>query len=239
MQLSALSEVTGVSIATIKFYLREGVLPRGVHVNATRAEYSEDHVKRIRLISALTEVRSLPMSQVKEILQLVDAPLPDPSETLSRAIGALPPYVDDAPDGEYPLAREALSALDYIYDTRSAGVKQLNSAIQAVKDANLFSEPEDIAFYGQIAMTMAQRELQPLATMNPKDIVSFAVMGTAMYEPVILALRRLAHQTLNIRMMQQRGAPGGPPGGPGAPGVPRPSGTTQAPVPPPAEARAD
>ena len=224
MQISALAEVTGVSIATIKFYLREGVLPRGVTVSATRSEYSEEHVKRIRLISALTDVRSLPMARVKEILGLVDAPLPDPSESLSRAIGALPPYVADSADGEYPLAREAIEALDYIYDSRSAAVKQLNSAIQALKDADLFWGPEDIAFYGQIAMTIAQRELKPLAGMNLQEIIGFAVMGTAMYEPVILALRRLAHQTLNIRAMQQRGRPGDPPGAGGPPGIGGPPG---------------
>ncbi len=212
MQISALSDATGVSIATIKFYLREGVLPRGVAVSSTRSEYSDEHVKRIRLISALTDVRSLPMSRVKEILSLVDSPLRDPSETLSRAIGALPPYVADSADGDYPLAREALASLDYIYDTRSAAVKQLNSAIQAVKDADLFWEPADIAFYGKIAMILAQREMQPMATMKPQDMIGFAVMGTAMYEPVILALRRLAHQTLSHRALQQRGFPGGPAG---------------------------
>ena len=217
MQLSALAEATGVSIPTIKFYLREGVLPRGEAVSATRAEYTEEHVKRIRLITALTDVRSLPMARVKEILGLVDAPLRDPSESLSRAIGALPPYVADSADGDYPLAREAIAALDFVYDTRSAAVKQLNSAIQAVKDADLFWEADDIAFYGQLAMTIAQRELQPLATMNPRDIVGFAVMGTAMYEPIILAMRRLAHQTLNTRAMQQRGAPGSIPSTPSRP----------------------
>lgn len=216
MQISALSEATGASIATIKFYLREGVLPRGVALSATRAVYSDEHVKRIRLITALTEVRSLPMSRVKEILALVDSPLPDPSESLSRAIGALPPYVPDSPSGDYPLAREALASLDYIYDPRSAAVKQLNSAIQAVKDADLFWDDDDVIFYGTIAMTMAQRELAPMARMKPSEIIGFAVMGTAMYEPVILALRRLAHQTLSKRAMQ-RGSPGGPPGADGPP----------------------
>lgn len=243
MQISALSAATGVSIATIKFYLREGVLPRGTAISTKRAEYSDEHVKRIRLITALTDVRSLPMARVKEILGLVDAPLPDPSESLSRAISALPPYIPDSADGDYPLARDALAALDYIYDTRSAAVKQLNSAIQAVKDADLFWEAEDIAFYGTIAMTMAQRELQPMARMSPKDIIGFAVMGTAMYEPIILALRRLAHQTLSIRAMQQRGAAGMPPE-PGLQGTPAArlteppvAHTTQAPVLPDEDSR--
>lgn len=203
MQISALSEATGVSIATIKFYLRAGVLPRGETLSATRAEYSDEHVKRIRLITALTEVRSLPMSRVKEILELVDAPSLGPAESLSRAIGALPPYVADSVDGDYPLARDAITTLGFVYDTRSAAVKQLDSAIRAVKDADLFWDDDDMAFYGKIAMTMAQREMAPMAQLQPHEMISFAVMGTAMYEPVILALRRLAHQTLSQRAMQR------------------------------------
>ena len=39
MRLARLSERSGVSAATIKYYLREGLLPPGRQVNATTAEY--------------------------------------------------------------------------------------------------------------------------------------------------------------------------------------------------------
>lgn len=204
MRISVLAEVTGVPLATVKFYIREGMLPKGVATSATSAEYSEDHIKRIRLIQALSDVRALPLAQVKEILTLVDQPLPSMSESLSRAIGALPPYVDDAE--EYPLARHALESLGYVYDTASAGVKQLNSAIQAVLDAGLYWNEPDIAFYGEMAMKLAAREVQPMMSLSREEMVPFAVLGTAMYEPIILALRRLAHQTLNIRFGAEQAA---------------------------------
>src|SRR6478752_3439492 len=54
MQLKELSERTGVSPASIKFYLREGLLPAGRPVHATRAEYSDQHVSRLELDGAST-----------------------------------------------------------------------------------------------------------------------------------------------------------------------------------------
>ena len=94
MKISELSERSGVPVATVKFYIREGMLPRGESVSATRAEYGDEHLARLRLIAALADVRGLPLSRVRDILALVDAPAADPVATLGRAVGALPPYVE-------------------------------------------------------------------------------------------------------------------------------------------------
>ena len=49
MRISELAAVTGVTIPTIKFYLREGLLPSGVARAANQADYDETHVRRLRL----------------------------------------------------------------------------------------------------------------------------------------------------------------------------------------------
>ena len=46
VQLKELSERAGVSTASIKYYLREGLVPAGEAVHATRAQYSDRHVSR-------------------------------------------------------------------------------------------------------------------------------------------------------------------------------------------------
>lgn len=46
MRLAELSERSGVSTATIKYYLREGLLTSGRQVNATTADYDESHLRR-------------------------------------------------------------------------------------------------------------------------------------------------------------------------------------------------
>lgn len=191
MRISELAERSGVPVATVKFYLREGVLPRGEVVSATRAEYREEHLSRLKLIAALAEVRGLPLARVREILALVDDPLDDPVEAMGRAVGALPPYLED--DGEHTRARAAIDALGLTFEPRFAAVAQLESAIRAVQDAGLPWGDAEVQRYGVAMLGVATEEVAPIPGMDSLAALSYAVLGTALYEPVLLALRRLAH----------------------------------------------
>ncbi len=68
MRMSELSRLSGVSVTTIKYYLREGLLPPGRQLSATQAEYDGNHLRRLRLIRALTGVRGLSVSTAREVL---------------------------------------------------------------------------------------------------------------------------------------------------------------------------
>mgnify|MGYP006166768185 CR=1 FL=1 len=48
MRISELSRHSGISISSIKFYIREGVLPAGERSQRNQAQYSEDHLRRPR-----------------------------------------------------------------------------------------------------------------------------------------------------------------------------------------------
>ncbi|WP_371820917.1 MerR family transcriptional regulator [Tsukamurella sp. PLM1] len=52
MKLSELSTETGVSTASLKYYLRESLLAPGDPVTRTQSEYGPAHVERVRLIRA-------------------------------------------------------------------------------------------------------------------------------------------------------------------------------------------
>jgi len=194
MRVSELAERTGVPIPTVKYYIREGMLPRGEATGATRAEYGPEHEARLRLIHALADVRRLPLSRVREILALVDAPADDAVETMGRAIGALPPYVED--DGDHTRARAAIEALGLLYDPRFTAVAQLEAAIRGVEEAGLEWDAATVARYGTAMRAVAAEEIAPIAGMTRAEAIRYAVLGTALYEPVMLALRRLAHQQL-------------------------------------------
>jgi hypothetical protein len=49
MRISELSKASGVSIPTIKFYLREGLLPQGRLVAANQANYEEDRHRPVAI----------------------------------------------------------------------------------------------------------------------------------------------------------------------------------------------
>ena len=194
MQISELAERSGFPVATIKYYIRDGMLPRGEAKSATRAEYGEEHLSRLRLIAALADVRELPLARVREILSLIDNPGDSPIDILGRAVGALPPYAPEADD--YPRARAAIETLGYTYDPRFAAVAQLESAIGAVQDAGLDWDDEIARRYGAAMTAVATAEVAPVRTMPVDKAIAYAVLGTALFEPVMLALRRLAHQHL-------------------------------------------
>ena len=44
MKISELADAGDVSVATVKYYLREGVLPPGRAISRTQADYDASHV---------------------------------------------------------------------------------------------------------------------------------------------------------------------------------------------------
>ena len=197
MKISQLAERSGVPVATVKFYIREGMLPRGEAVSATSSEYGDEHLARLRLIAALADVRGLPLSRVRDILALIDAPTGDPIDILGRAVGALPPYVDGDRD-DYPRARAAIADLGLTYDPGFTAVPQLDEALRALDGAGLDASPAVLRRYSDAMRGVAAEEIAPVAGMDLEDAVPYAVLGTALYEPVMLALRRLAHHHLLV-----------------------------------------
>ncbi|SMH48828.1 MerR HTH family regulatory protein [Rathayibacter oskolensis] len=192
MKISELSAASGVPIATLKFYLREGMLERGVVTSPTRAEYGQEHLDRVRLIQALTAVRELPIARVREILAIVDGPLEDPVVALGQAVAALPPYLADA--SAHDRARAAADLLGFVFDPEYPATAQLEWALEGLERAGLEWNEGIARRYWEALLPLAEAEVAPIGDMTGQEAVTYAVLGTALYEPVILALRRLAHR---------------------------------------------
>jgi DNA-binding transcriptional MerR regulator len=67
--MGELAEASGVSAATIKHYLREGLLPEGVKTSRNMAYYPAEFVERIRTIKQLQEERYMPLRVIKDLLE--------------------------------------------------------------------------------------------------------------------------------------------------------------------------
>lgn len=115
MRLAELSERSGVSIATIKYYLREGLLPPGRRVNATTAEYDEEHLRRLRLVRALIQVGGIPVARAREVLSHVDDDSLGRTIRLGAALWALPQ--DPEPDEEDPDVVAARAEVDRLLES--------------------------------------------------------------------------------------------------------------------------
>jgi DNA-binding transcriptional MerR regulator len=68
LKISELSEAAGVPVATVRHYLREGLLPEGRKTSRNMAYYPASTVERIRLIKLLQEERFMPLRVIRELL---------------------------------------------------------------------------------------------------------------------------------------------------------------------------
>jgi DNA-binding transcriptional MerR regulator len=72
LRISELSERSGVPVATIHHYLREGLLPEPVKTSRNMAYYPPEFVERIRLIKQLQEERYMPLRVIRRLLEARD-----------------------------------------------------------------------------------------------------------------------------------------------------------------------
>ena len=71
MKLSVLAGETGVSTASIKYYIHVGILPPGRKRNATTADYSRAHVERLALISCLRTELGSPINSIAALTHAI------------------------------------------------------------------------------------------------------------------------------------------------------------------------
>ena len=68
LKMRELAAASGVSAATIKHYLREGLLPEPVRTSRNMAYYPPELVERVRLIKQLQEQRFMPLKVIRRML---------------------------------------------------------------------------------------------------------------------------------------------------------------------------
>lgn len=203
MRISELSERAGVPVATVKYYLREGLLPPGEVLNARESSYGEDHLSRLRLIRGLVHVLGASIAQVRQVLEIIDTPDQSPLEAMGWATSTLPAIGDgggDSAAGGSQRAIELLERLGYRFDPASPTVAQLDSALTLADDVGIVIDDCQIGVYGEAARSIARSDFARVPWHDPRAATTFAVLGTALYEPVLLALRRLAHYEIGLEL---------------------------------------
>ncbi|MEV6652888.1 MerR family transcriptional regulator [Streptomyces sp. NPDC051219] len=202
MRLAELSERSGISTATIKYYLRERLLRPGRRVSATQAEYDESHLRRLRLVRALIQVGGMPVATAREVLAAVEDDSLDHHMRLGAAVWALPAEPQPAePDAVDDAARRAADALlrrlGWTYGCEvgalSPAYRMLVAAIAGLSRTGYPCDVEQLLPYAKLAGQLAVTDLDMVEQYEtPEEQVEAAVALTVLYEPVLLSLRRLA-----------------------------------------------
>jgi DNA-binding transcriptional MerR regulator len=88
LKISELAEASGVPVATVRHYLREGLLPEPVKTSRNMAYYPPEFADRIRLIKQLQEQRFMPLRVIRELLDSANGDL-DRVRAFAESGGAL------------------------------------------------------------------------------------------------------------------------------------------------------
>lgn len=203
MKISELSDVTGVTVATLKYYLREGLLNAGVPTAVNQADYDDSHVRRVRLVRALLQLGRLSIADA----QLVVAAVDDDSIPIHAAFGiaqdAMVPTRDRDRDGpQYVRALADVASFIRRHGLRvrpDAEVRAMLADVVVTLDELDFvaalGSSRLSALDGMLPTILAIAEVEVAST--PTDTtrteqMEYTVVGTVVFEVAFAALRRMA-----------------------------------------------
>jgi DNA-binding transcriptional MerR regulator len=205
MRISELCEVSGVSMPSIKYYLREGLLQPGERTSATQADYGPVHVARLRLIKALLEVGGLSVATANRVLAAVDTPdLP-----LSYTFGVAQYAVSDTGlfdpvDPQSP----GLAMVEQLLEKRGWKVSADNpgrSGAARVLDTYASLGRDHLAEitdeYAEAAELIARSDLAAVGRgASVADMAETVVVGTVLGDQLVASLRRMAQEHISFQL---------------------------------------
>ncbi|WP_093605277.1 MerR family transcriptional regulator [Lentzea waywayandensis] len=198
MRVGELSKRSGVPVPTIKYYLREGLLPAGVLTSPNQAHYDDEHLRRLRLVRALADVGGLSIASVREVLAAIDTR----DESLHNKLGAVQEAISQPSAVELdPLAIEDVQGFfarqgeTECADVTESNVTHMLAAALSVARSVGHDQFRDLLDpYLEGLKIIAQADLDYIARQSTRDdIIEAMVVGTLIGDTVLKAVRRLAH----------------------------------------------
>ncbi|WP_193106575.1 MerR family transcriptional regulator [Brachybacterium sp. FME24] len=210
MLLHELATATGCSAASIKYYRREGLLPAGERLTATRQEYGPRHLERLQLIQVLREMADAPIARIRRLTALLD----DPHEPLIRALEEAQTIALGAdaerPEGttarsEHPSVAVMLTRLGWP-QVDSVPRRALDDLLHTLDGWEMPSDPDLLMRYAEPMAEIARGDLAYLSAgtdaaqpFSDDAVVLRAVAGTIAFDRLIQVLRALGHVSLSVQ----------------------------------------
>jgi DNA-binding transcriptional MerR regulator len=198
MRMSQLSTLSGVPVATVKYYLREGLLFPGAPTAVNQADYGETHVRRLSLIRALIDVGGLSVATARDVLDAVDtpdAPLAAVFERAQVSVSQTDLYTRAGSDAARAWVDELVRSNGWNVSETNPGRTAAANVIDAFVGINHPELVDLLHGYAAAALAVAQADLdavarQPDVSAMAETVVAGTVLGDAMFA----ALRRIAQE---------------------------------------------
>jgi DNA-binding transcriptional MerR regulator len=202
MRVSELSRLSGVSLPTIKYYIREGLLPPGTASGPQRSDYGDEHLARLRLLRALIESGGVGIAGAKRITAVLDEGAP-PAVAFEVAQDVVSANVDsEAVASDDALERvRAIVGDDYC---EHPAVRTAARALDALELSGGGMTPSWLDAYARAAI-VASADLDELeARSSVSEQTSIAAVGTALGDVVLQSMRRVAQARETQRRFGER-----------------------------------
>lgn len=212
MRMSELSTATGVTVPTLKFYLREQLLHAGERTSPNQAQYDTSHVERVRLVRALLEVGGLSVAQAARVVGALDSDMPLSSVfgVAQRAVSipaALASADDDATEAE-PAPTAGQTRIAALCESRGWRVYPNNPGLPLAArvldtyDALGLGHIADTVLdrYAQAADLVAAADLAAVGAVDePTEMTRTVAAGTVLGDTLLAGLRRIAQEAESFR----------------------------------------
>jgi DNA-binding transcriptional MerR regulator len=202
VRISELSRTSGVPVPTIKYYLREGLLPSGERTGRNQVDYGDEHVRRLKLVRALVDVGGLSIAAVGEVVDVLersDLVTHQVLGVVQRSMGTDEPSTDQAAQDQVEafLARRGWDRMADDPAARSlAGVLATARRLGHHRFADLLDG------YAEASARIAREDLDyVLLHSQVDDVLESMVVATVLGDAVLGALRRLAQREASARLL--------------------------------------
>jgi DNA-binding transcriptional MerR regulator len=199
MRISELSRRSGVPVGTIKFYVREGLLPPGELTARNQAEYGEHHLRRLRFIRVLTGIVQMDLSSVRDLLLAIEyehLPLHDLFDVVNEAL--VPQAKVAMPSPSLAPARsdvdELVDRLGWRVAPDAAARDILAQVVAALHDLGCDCDIDFFLPFAAAADQLVVQELDLLPAGREADARAAAVARAALLAVAMAAMRRMAHE---------------------------------------------
>lgn len=197
MKISALSATSGVSVATIKFYLREGLIPSGRPTGPRTAEYDVEHVNRLEVVRGLREVANLPVESIRQLMMAVNDESVTAFGLMAMAHAAVIPahqYVAENSD----LAEHLYHELGWKISSKSPVFAMTSGLLNALEREGVSTSRSALAPWvnaARIAASAGTSTLRP--NVSRAQLVRDVAVGTFLGNQLMLVLH-MASQIDNM-----------------------------------------
>jgi DNA-binding transcriptional MerR regulator len=192
--MAELSRASGIPVATIKFYLRERLLPPGERTGPNQSRYGEEHLRRLRLIRGLLDVGGLSVAAAREVIEAVNSEIP-----LAHSFGAAQRSVSARIDPD-DVAPDALAAVDRVIEgwrvsRDNPGRLAAARVLETFDSLGQQDERNWVSRYAAAALLVAEADLDQVAARSSREAMAeTVVVGTVLGDALFAGLRRAAQE---------------------------------------------